>query len=105
EVGGQRMHGQWSQYRQADGGVGCGQRLRGLWRVDHPRADGQPVQAEALSVVEEDRRGRAVDLEDVTRAAQDGFSLCDNGLRWSGSKTIFTAPREPAVAACSMASR
>ena len=58
-----------------------------------------------LAVMEEDGRGRAIDLEDVTRAAQVRFSLCDGDFGGWGWNTIFTAPRDPAVAACSMASR
>ena len=65
----------------------------------------KPLETESLAVMEEDGRGRAVDLEDATRAAQVRFSLCDNDFCDRGSKTIFTAPRDPAVAACSMASR
>ncbi|HKN88744.1 MAG TPA: zinc-binding dehydrogenase, partial [Acidimicrobiia bacterium] len=44
------------EQRPADGGVGVGQRLHRLGRVDDPGPDRQPLQAEALPVVEEDGR-------------------------------------------------
>ena len=107
----------------ADGAVGVGQGVDGLGRVDHPAAGGQLLQPEALAVVEQDGRRRPVDLQDETgptQAAAPPIDLADDTCegelrelfvgaqrRFSPrrSNTTLTAPRDPALAAWSMASR
>ena len=73
-----------------------------LGRVeDAAAAGGQLLEPERLAVVEEDRRGRAVDLEDEPRTGHQMLSLSRSDRR---SKAILTAPRAPAEAAWAMAS-
>ena len=86
--------------RVADGGVGVVDRVERLGRVDDPRADRQLLEAEALAVPEQGRRGRAVDLEDEPGPAHQRF-LSRSSRR---SNATFTAPRRPAAVAWSMAS-
>src|SRR5205814_1254005 len=88
------------QERVADGLVGIVQRLQGLGRVDDAAADGQSLQPEALAVPEEAGRRRAVDVEHEPGSGHGRY--LPRSLR--RSKAIFTAPRRPASAACSMAS-
>ena len=64
-------------------------------------AGGQLLEPERLAVVEEDRWGRAVDLEDEPRTGHQMVSLSRSDRR---SKAILTAPRAPADAAWAMAS-
>ncbi len=72
-----------------------------LGRVDDAgAADGQPLQAQRVTVVEQHRRGRPIDLEDEPWPAHSDSR--SRSLR--RSKAIFTAPRGPAAAACSSAS-
>ena len=60
---------------------------------------GSCLEPEALAVPEQDGRRRAVDVEDEAGTGhQRLFSL-------RRSKATLTAPRRPALAACSMASR
>ena len=88
--------------RTTDLGVGV---LEGFERLagveDSAATGGETLQAQALAVVEQDGRGRAVDLEDEARAGHQRLSLSRSARR---SKAILTAPRRPAVAAWSMAS-
>ena len=57
------------EQRVLDGLVDVVDRLEGLARVDDPRPPRrQLLEAEALAVVEQDRRGRAVDVEDESGA-------------------------------------
>src|SRR5207244_7110087 len=86
--------------RVANGLVGILDRLEGLGRVDDPRADRQLLEAEALAVEEEGRRGGAIDLEDEAGPSHQRF-LSRSSRR---SNATFTAPRRPAAAAWSMAS-
>ena len=59
----QRIGVERVQQGVADGLGGIGQAREGLGRVDDPAAARrQPLQAEALTVMEQDRRGRAVDI-------------------------------------------
>ena len=86
----------------ADGGVGILEGLERLGRVEHAAATGgQLLEPEPLAVVEEDRWGRAVDLEDEPRTGHQMLSLSRSDRR---SKAILTAPRAPAAAAWAMAS-
>ena len=97
----------------ADGAVGVGEPLERLGRVDHPGAIGrQLLEPESLAVVEQDRWAAAVDVEDeagsggevavahllISMRASRSFSS-------RRSKATLTAPRRPAAAACSSASR
>src|SRR5207245_9756375 len=111
------------------GGVGRCERGR---RIANARADRQKLEPEALAVHEPRRRRRAVDLQDEPRprshrvaafggrpAERDALStgsLAFGSLTgvatsrsrsrsWRRSKATFTAPRPPAPAACSRASR
>ncbi len=69
EQGGQRIVVERFQQGPADGLVGVGQAGQWLGRVDHPApAHRQAFQAEPLAVVEQDRRRRAVDVEDEAGA-------------------------------------
>ena len=53
----------------ADGAVDVVERVEGLARVQHAApAGGEPLEAERLAVVEQDRRGRLVDLQDEAGA-------------------------------------
>jgi hypothetical protein len=93
---------EWVQQRLADGLVGVLQGGDGLGRVDHPAALGrQPLEAEALAVAVEDGRGRLVDLQHETWPRHQILFRSFSSRR---SKAMRTAPREPALAACSMAS-
>ena len=86
----------------ADGGVGILEGVERLAGVQHAGATGrQLLEPEALAVVEEDRWGRAVDLEDEPRTGHQMLSLSRSDRR---SKAILTAPRAPAAAAWAMAS-
>ena len=93
----------------ADGAVGVGQTLEGFGRVDDPGAPGwQLLQAEALTVVEHDGRAVPVDVEDEAGSGGEVTSVAHRSLRSFSSRrsnAIFTAPRRPAAAACSRASR
>ena len=105
------------------------ERGQGLTGVDHPRpSGGELLESEVLAVVEQDRRGRLVYVEDETGAGHQRWSLVravdsvgegsvpvtaagpldgneerEDDVR--RSNTTLTAPRGPAVAAWSMASR
>ena len=73
-----------------------------LTRVEDPAAVGRELlEPKALAVVEEDRWGGAVDLEDEPGTGHQMLSLSRSDRR---SKAILTAPRAPAVAAWAMAS-
>ncbi len=73
------------------------QRLRG---VDHPAAVGwQLLQREPLAAPEQGGWGRAVDVEDESRAWHQRVLPCSRR-----SKTTLIAPRRPALAAWAMAS-
>ena len=93
----------------ADGAVGVGQTLEGFSRVDDPGAAGrQLLQAEALTVMEHDGRAVPVDVEDEAGSGGEVTSVAHRSLRSFSSRrsnAIFTAPRRPAAAACSRASR
>ena len=54
--------------RLGDFALGIAHRIEGLVGIHHTAADGQPLQAKSLAVVEHDRRGRPVDFEDETLA-------------------------------------
>ena len=86
--------------RVPDGVVGVLDRLQGLRRVDDPRPDRQLLEAEALPVEEQRRRGRAVDLEDEPGPAHQRFL----SRSWRRSNATLTAPLRPAAVAWSMAS-
>ena len=88
--------------RVADRGVGIVEGRERLGRVQHPGAPGwQLLESEPLAVVEEDRWGRTVDLEDEPWTGHQTVSLSRSDRR---SKAILTAPRVPADAAWAMAS-
>src|SRR4051812_39978248 len=84
----------------ADGLVGVGKRVEGLGRIDDAAADRQALEMEALAVPEQGRRRRSVDVENEAWPRH-----YDNPRSPRRSKATFTAPRRPASAACSMASR
>ena len=71
----------------------AGQRLG---RVDHPGPQRELLEPEALSLMDDDRRGPVVDLEHETWTAH---------LILLGSNATFTVPSRPAEWAWSSASR
>ena len=87
----------------ADGGLGVGQRVHGLGRVDDPAALGQPLQAEALAVPEQGGWRRAVDVEHESGPGAHRVRPF-RSFRLRRSKAILTAPRRPAAPAWAMAS-
>ena len=105
---GQRVAIDRVKQRIADGAVGVGQSDQRVGGVQDSRAAGrQLLEAESLAVVKHDRRRRLVDVQHETgsrgtlvRSHQRSFRCFS--LRMS--KAILTAPRGPALAACSIAS-
>ena len=111
---------EWIVEGVPDGLVRIGERRERLGPVDDPAPDGEPFEPEALTVPDQRRRSRSVDLEDeawprahfasLVVPAESGLlgrtvldaSRPDPLLRMSN--TIFTAPRRPAAAACATAS-
>ena len=80
---------------------GIGQGLQRLGRVHDPAARGQALEAPALAVPEQRRRGGPVHLEHESGPG----AHADAALVARRSKATFTPPRRPAAAACSIASR
>ncbi len=98
---GQRLGVERVEQRVADRTVDVVHAIERLGCVDGPGAGRQLVQAQALAVVEQQRGSGAVDVEDEPGAGHQRF--LSRSLRMSNA--IFTPPRRPAVAACSIASR
>ena len=99
---GQRVAVERVEQRVADGAVDVVERRQRLGRVDDPAAaGGQLLEPEALAVLEQDRRRRAVDVEDESGTGHQMVPLSFSSRR---SKAILTAPRRPAAAAWAMAS-
>ena len=89
-------------WRMASSGSSRG--VERFGRVNHPGPPGRKaLQAEAFAVPGEDRGSGAVDFEHETGA---GHRFLASYLRFScrRSNATLTAPRRPALAACSMAS-
>ena len=84
----------------ADGGLGVGQGLHGLRRIDHPASLRQLLQGEALAVPEEGGGRRLVDIEH--ESGPGAHRVRPFGLRRSNA--TLTAPRRPAAPACARAS-
>src|SRR5439155_6213466 len=97
---GQRFAVEGLEQRPADGLVGVGKGIESLGRVDDAAPHRQALEAEALAVPEQRGWCRSVDVED-----ESGPRHYDNPRSPRRSKATFTAPRAPALAACSMASR
>src|SRR5205823_10187711 len=87
------------QQRVTDRRVGIVERANRLRSVDDATSGGEAFEAEAFSVPEQRGRSGAVDVEDEAGTGHDYRRLSERR-----SKTILTAPRRPAAAACSMAS-
>ncbi len=85
----------------ADRAVDVVEAVERLRCVDRACPGGKLVQPESFAMVEEQRGGGAIDVEDEPGAGHQRF--LSRSLRMS--KAIFTLPRRPAVAACSIASR
>ncbi len=104
---------EWVQQRLADGAVGVDEALERLGRVDHPcTVRRQLLESEAFAVVEHDRWAGAVYVEDEAGSGGEVAVAhllvsmsASRSLSSRRSKATLTAPRRPAAAACSSASR